>query len=164
MLGEGGNYAISAAIFVSAFGCLNGLILSGPRVYYAMAGDGLFFPRMARLNARGAPATSLAVQGLWASLLVASGTYGQLLTYIISAALLFYVLTVASLFIFRRRGVISGPVSPGYFASALLYCAVALGIMAANVLLDPQSSWPGLLIIALGLPAYWAWRWRAATG
>lgn len=158
MLGEPGNWAISAAIFISTFGCLNGLILSGPRVYYAMAADGLFFPRMARLNRHGAPAMALAVQGVWASLLVASGTYSQLLTYIISAALLFYVLTVLSLFVFRRRGEVPGRRNALHAAVALLYCLAALAIMGANLALDPRSSWPGFLIIALGLPAYWAWR------
>jgi len=158
MLGATGTYFISAAIFVSAFGCLNGLILSGPRVYYAMAKDGLFFPGMAELNTRGAPAMSLFVQGVWASLLVLSGTYSQLLTYIISAALLFYVLTVASLFVFRRRGTVGSGGGRGYPLAALLYCLVALGVMAANLIGDPRSSWPGLLIIALGLPAYLGWR------
>jgi APA family basic amino acid/polyamine antiporter len=158
MMGRSGSYAISAAILVSTFGCLNGLILSGPRVYYAMARDGLFFRRMAGLNSRGAPATSLAVQGVWASLLALSGTYSQLLTYIISAALLFYVLTVCSLFIVRRRGTINRVRAAGYPLTPILYVATALAILAANLILDPRSSWPGFLIIALGLPAYFALR------
>jgi APA family basic amino acid/polyamine antiporter len=158
MVGQTGNYLISAAILVSTFGCLNGLILAGPRVYYAMAADGLFFPGMATLNTRGAPAVSLLVQGAWASLLAVSGTYSQLLTYIISAALLFYVLTVASLFVFRRRGAVSAHQTWGYPWTPLLYIVVALGIMAANLVGDPRSSWPGFLLIALGLPAYWGWR------
>jgi APA family basic amino acid/polyamine antiporter len=158
IMGASGTYAISAAILVSTFGCVNGLILSGPRVYYAMSQDGLFFPSMAGLNRRGAPAVALLIQGLWASLLAASGTYSQLLTYIISAALLFYILTVASLFIFRRRGRLNASGHPGSVAAPVLYIAVALAVLAANLVGDPHSSWPGLAIIALGLPAYLAWR------
>ncbi|MFH0810132.1 MAG: amino acid permease [Pseudomonadota bacterium] len=158
ILGSAGTYFISAAILASTFGCLNGLILAGPRVYYAMAQDGLFFPRMARLNKRGAPKTSVMVQAVWASLLALSGTYSQLLTYIISAALFFYVLTVCSPFVFRRRGRSLGRSGTIFRLAPLLYTATALGIMAANLVLDPRSSWPGFLIIVLGLPAYFAWR------
>ena len=88
---------------VSTFGCANGLILAGARLYYAMARDGLFFKSVGRLNTCGVPAIGLVLQGIWAALLTFSGTYSQLLDYVIFANLLFYVLTVTGLFVLRRK-------------------------------------------------------------
>src|SRR5262249_24531388 len=94
---------MAIAIMLSTFGCANGLILMGARLYYAMARDGLFFESVGRLNQHGVPAAGLVFQCVWASLLVFSGTYDDLLDYVIFAALLFYVLTVVGLFVLRRK-------------------------------------------------------------
>src|SRR5258708_39079841 len=95
VLGAGGAVVMAVLIMISTFGCVNGLVLAGPRLYQAMAADGLLFAGVARLSARGVPARALALQGAWACLLALSGRYGQLLDYVIATALLFYALTVA---------------------------------------------------------------------
>src|SRR5262249_25337563 len=103
VLGPAGASLMAVPILISAFGCVNGLILTGPRLYQAMAEGGLFFRGSALLNARGVPARALVLQGLWSSLLALSGRYGELLDYVIATALLFYALTVLGLLRLRRR-------------------------------------------------------------
>ncbi len=155
---------MAVAIMVSLFGCANGLILSGARLYYAMARDGLFFPVVGRLNRFAVPAAGLILQGLWASLLIFSGTYGQLLDYVIFAALLFYVLTVTGLFVLRRTRpdaerpyrAVGYPLLPG------LYVLLCAAIMLDLLVVKPVYTWPGLLIVLTGIPVYFLWRWRAA--
>ncbi len=161
MLGDAGLYAMAAAIMISTFGCNNGLILSGARVYYAMARDGLFFRRAGELHpVHRTPAFGLVVQAVWASLLCLSGTYSQLLDYVIFAAVLFFLLTVIGLFALRvRRPELERPVRaplypwlPGLYAIlTLLFC---INLLAQK----PQYSWPGLIIVALGIPVYFTWR------
>ena len=151
---------MAVAIMVSTFGCLNGLILAGPRLYYAMAQDQLFFARTGRLNLAGVPAGGLWLQMLWASLLTLSGTYGNLLDYVVFAALLFYVLTVIGLFILRQTQpeaerpyrVYGYPWLPG------LYVVAASAIMLDLLFVKPAYTWPGLLIVLSGVPAYFLWR------
>ncbi|MEW5975933.1 MAG: amino acid permease [Acidobacteriota bacterium] len=160
IFGREGNAIISAAILVSTFGCLNGLILSGPRVYYAMAKDRLFFGGLSRLNAKyHTPVRSLAAQALWASILTLSGTYNQLLTYVISAALVFYILTVLGVPILRRtRPDLPRPYRAiAYPWLPILYVMMAAVVLACNLVGDPRNSWPGFLIILLGLPAFFYW-------
>jgi APA family basic amino acid/polyamine antiporter len=148
---------MAAAILVSTFGCVNGLVLSGARVSYAMARDGLFFAPAGRLSPAGTPTVALVLQGLWAAALTLSGTYGDLLDYVIFAALLFYALTVAATLRFgdpaslRRRGV------------AVAYIAVAAAVMAILLVVKPAFTWPGLAIVATGVPVYALWR-RAGPG
>jgi APA family basic amino acid/polyamine antiporter len=161
MLGNVGLYAMAAAIMISTFGCNNGLILSGARVYYAMARDGLFFRRAGELHpAHRTPAFGLKVQAVWASVLCLSGTYSQLLDYVIFAAVLFFLLTVVGLFALRiRQPDAERPVKaplypwiPGVYALlTLLFC---VNLLAQK----PQYSWPGLIIVALGIPVYFGWR------
>src|SRR3954469_20408873 len=103
LFGSSGTLLMAGAILLSTFGCANGLILAGARVYYAMARDGLFFRRVGTLNARAVPAAGLVVQSVWVSLLCLTGTYGQLLNYVIFAALVFYVMTTIGLFILRAK-------------------------------------------------------------
>jgi APA family basic amino acid/polyamine antiporter len=103
IFGSSGTVLMACAILISTFGCNNGLILAGARVYYAMARDGLFFRRVGSLNAKAVPAAGLIVQSVWVSLLCLTGTYGQLLNYVIFAALVFYVLTTIGLFILRAK-------------------------------------------------------------
>ncbi len=155
---------MAGAIMVSTFGCLNGLILSGPRLYYAMAQDRLFFARTGQLNAAGVPASGLWLQMAWASLLTLSGTYGNLLDYVVFAALLFYVLTVVGLFILRRtRPNAERPYRAfGYPWFPALYVLAAAAIMLDLLFVKPAYTWPGLLIVLTGVPIFFLWRRRAS--
>jgi APA family basic amino acid/polyamine antiporter len=160
MFGSVGGLMMAAAILISAFGCNNGLILSGARVYYAMAKDGLFFKSVARLHPTyKTPAVSLMVQMVWACILCVSGSYGQLLDYIIFAVLVFYILTIVGLFVLRRthpdaerpyRAV-------GYPVLPAVYILMALFIDVVLLRYKPQFTWPGLIVVLLGIPVYYAW-------
>ncbi|MCS6917984.1 MAG: amino acid permease [Chitinophagales bacterium] len=149
---------VAALIVVSTFSCLNGLILAGARVYYKMAEDGLFFSRMQRLNARGVPQAALLLQGGWSSLLVLSGTYSNLLDYVVFAVLLFYLITIAAVFVLRRKYPhAERPYRAwGYPVLPLIYLATVALICIILLMYKPTYTWPGLIIVALGLPAY-AW-------
>jgi APA family basic amino acid/polyamine antiporter len=155
-----GTPLMAIAIMLSTFGCTNGLILSGARLYYAMARDGLFFQSVGRLNAKGVPAAGLILQGVWAILLTFSGTYSQLLDYVIFAALLFYVLTVIGLFVLRK----SGPDAErpyraiGYPIMPAVYIFLCAAIMFDLLIVKPLYTWPGLLIVLSGFPVYFLWR------
>ncbi|MBA3913740.1 MAG: amino acid permease [Acidobacteriales bacterium] len=161
MLGPLGGTLMALAIMLSCFGCNNGLILAGARVYYAMAKDGLFFRSVARLHPTyKTPAVSLMVQMVWTCLLCLSGTYGQLLDYIIFAVLVFYVLTIVGLFVLRR----TRPEAPrpyrafGYPVLPAIYILMAVFIDVVLLLYKPQYTWPGLVIVLLGVPVYFAWK------
>jgi len=160
ILGPAAAVVMAALIMVSTFGCNNGLILSGARVYYAMARDGVFFRSAGRLNARSVPGTALAVQCIWACLLCLSGTYADLLDYVIFAVLLFYVLTVVGLFRLRRtRPDAERPYRAfGYPVLPALYVVAALAVAVDLLILKPAYSWPGLGIVVLGIPAFYAWK------
>ncbi len=160
ILGPAGEGIMAGAILWSMFGCTNGLVLSGARVYHAMAGDGVFLRKAGTLNKNGVPAFSLAIQAVWASLLTLSGTYGQLLDYVIFAALLFYVLTVLGVIILRvREPGLQRPVKVfAYPVLPVLYLAGALAIMVALLIYKPAFTWPGLVIVALGVPVYFGTR------
>lgn len=162
-----GSSVMAAAIMISTFGTINALTLTGARVYYAMAHQKLFFPFAGKLNAANVPASSLKLQGLWAALLVLPRTYdpatqawgnlySNLLDYVISAALIFYVLTVAG--VFRLR--ITRPDAPrpyrtlGYPVVPALYILAATVILVVLFVYRPSTTWPGLLIVLLGIPIY----------
>ena len=147
---------MAGAILVSMFGCENGLVLSGARVYHAMAHDGLFLRRAGTLNRNGVPAFSLGLQAVWASLLTLSGSYGQLLDYVVFAALLFYVLTVGGVFVLRvRRPDLERPVRVfAYPVLPALYLVGALAIMGALLVYKPAFTWPGIVLVLVGLPLY----------
>jgi APA family basic amino acid/polyamine antiporter len=156
---------MAAAIMVSTFGCLNGMILAGARVYYAMALDGLFFKPVARLHpTRHTPVVSLAVQCAWACLLTLSGTYSNLLDYVIFAVLLFYMLTIAGVFVLRRtRPDVDRPYRAlGYPVLPALYILVAGVVEVLLLVYKPNYTWPGLIIVLLGVPVYYLWRRGAA--
>ena len=160
-LGAGAAVIMAIAILLSTFGCNNGLILSGPRVYYAMARDRLFFEGAGRLHSEyRTPVFGLIAQALWASVLCVSGTYGQLLDYVIFAALVFYFLTTLALFRLRRiRADLPRPVKAfGYPVLPALYMVAVAGIMVILLLYRPLYTWPGLIIVALGIPVYALWR------
>ncbi|HYV85629.1 MAG TPA: amino acid permease [Patescibacteria group bacterium] len=162
VLGASGGLVMALFVIISTFGCENGLILAGPRLYYAMAKDGLFFAGAGRLSAQGVPARGLLLQGFWACLLTLSGTYGNLLDYIIMAALLFYALTVAGLFVLRaRRPDVERPYRvPGYPWLPALYITVTTAIMLDLLVVKPDYTWPGLLIVVSGIPVFYLWRRR----
>jgi basic amino acid/polyamine antiporter, APA family len=158
-----GNYAVlvmAAFIVISTFGCNNGLILAGARVYYAMAADGIFFKKVGTLNDKGVPATGLVIQGIWASLLCLSGTYGQLLDYVVFAVLIFYVLTIFGLFLLRKNHPeIERPYKAfGYPIIPLIYILLALAVMIILFIYKPEYTWPGLIIVILGIPVYFFWK------
>jgi APA family basic amino acid/polyamine antiporter len=167
----GGATLMAAAILVSTFGCNNGLILAGARAYYAMARDGLFFKGIARLNQAKVPSSALVIQGIWSALLVlprtydaSTGRYGNLysnlLDYVISAALIFYILTIAGVFRLRAtRPDVERPYRAfGYPIVPALYIAGALTILLVLFAYRPATTWPGLVIVLLGLPVYALWR------
>ncbi|MHB1863335.1 MAG: APC family permease [Gemmatimonadaceae bacterium] len=162
MFGASGSTMMAIGILISTFGCMNGLILAGARVYYAMARDGLFFKAAGTLSGRGVPAVGLVLQSVWTALLCLSGTYGQLLNYVIFANLVFYVLTTAGLFILRaRRPDAERPYRVvGYPFVPALYLAMAAGVMIL-ILMSPPSrteAVSGLVIVAIGIPVYFLWR------
>jgi APA family basic amino acid/polyamine antiporter len=166
MLGGKGAVLMAAAIMISTFGCMNGLILAGSRVYYAMAKDGLFFRAVGRVDRKHhTPAISLLVQAAWAGLLTLTGTYSELLDYVIFAVVLFYVLTIAGLFRLRR----TRPEAPrpyrawGYPVLPALYIAFALFVEWALLMHKTGRSLTGLSIVAVGVPVYFLWRRRAVT-
>ena len=152
----------AAAIMVSTFGCVNGLILSGARVSYAMARDGLFFRRLASVNRAAVPANALAAQGVWSGVLVLSGGYSALLKYVISADILFYVMLVLAVIVLRRkRPEWPRPFrAPGYPVLPILYAGA--GILLIGILLagNPATTWPGYALVATGIPVYFFWRRR----
>jgi APA family basic amino acid/polyamine antiporter len=160
-----GAQLMAAAIMVSLFGCANGLILSGARLYYVMARDRLFFASVGRLNHHGVPAVGLIIQGLWAALLIFSGTYSDLLDYVIFAALLFYALTVGGLFVLRwTRPDAERPYRAiGYPIVPALYAILCTVIMLDLLVVKPIYTWPGLIIVLTGIPVYYFWRTRPGS-
>lgn len=161
-----GGYLMAAAILISTFGCANGITLAGARAYYAMAQDGLFFRFVGKLHPRyKTPAAGLVVQAVWTTLLCVSGSYSQLLDYIIFAVLVFYILTILGLFLLR----VKRPDAPrpykafGYPYLPALYIAMATVICAALLRYKPQYTWPGLILVLLGIPVYLYWSRKETT-
>ena len=184
----GGAVIMAIAIMVSTFGCNNGLILAGARVYYAMAQDGLFFRATARLNRHSVPAMGLALQCVWTCLLVLPRTrlrdaagqprldaqtgqelygnlYSNLLDYVVFAVLIFYVLTIVALFVLRRkRPDAARPYrAVGYPWVPALYIVAASVILLMLLLYKTQTTWPGLVIVLAGVPAYFLWKRRGVA-
>ena len=160
MFGATGASLMAIAILLSTFGCNNGLILAGSRVYYAMAQDRLFFQAVGKLHPKyKVPMISLLVQCVWTCLLSLSGTYNDLLEYIIFAVLVFYILTIAALFRLRwTRPQADRPYRAfGYPVLPAIYIVVALFIDVVLLLYKPQYTWPGLIIVLLGIPVYLLW-------
>ncbi len=162
IVGPVGAVLMAIAILISGFGCNNGLILSGARIYYAMAKDRLFFHSVGRVNRHHAPSIALIVQCVWASILCLSGTYSQLLDFLIFVVLIFYILTFTGLFILRwKRPEMPRPYRAwGYPYLPALYLLMAVFIEIQLLRYKPQYTWPGLIIVLLGVPVYAAWRLR----
>jgi APA family basic amino acid/polyamine antiporter len=163
---SGGAYLMAGAILISTFGCANGMSLAGARVYYAMSQDGLFFKSVGKLHPRfKTPAVGLLVQAAWATLLCISGSYGQLLDFIIFAVLVFYILTIVGLFVLRYNK----PDAPrpykawGYPVLPALYIGMAGWICVVLLRYKPQYTWPGLVLVLLGIPVYLFWSRRTIT-
>ena len=162
IFGSSGTILMACAILVSTFGCNNGLILAGARVYWAMARDGLFFRRVGTLNAKSVPSAGLIVQSVWVSLLCLTGTYNQLLNYVIFAALVFYVLTTLGLFLLRaQRPNAERPYrAVGYPVLPALYIVLA-AVTAVILLIAPKTrteALSGLVLVLIGIPVYFIWR------
>lgn len=167
LFGHYGSKIMAAAIMISTFGALNGCILSGPRAYYAMSKDGLFFKAASELHPqKGVPTFGLIIQGVWAAVLTTTGTYSNLLEYVVFAALLFYILTVAALFVLRKREPNKErPFKvPAYPLLPILYVLFAIVVMIGQICASPKYSGFGLLIILSGLPAYFFWRRKIVSG
>jgi basic amino acid/polyamine antiporter, APA family len=177
VFGPAGAVIMAVAIIVSTFGCNNGLILAGARVAYAMAKDGLFFRSTGKLNGKGVPASALVYQGIWIVVLILLRTrhmgsngevtygnlYSDLLDYVVFSVLLFYVLTIAGIFVLRaKRPNAERPYRAfGYPLVPLLYIVAAVAIMFVLLLYKTQTAWPGLVIVLLGVPVYWLWSRRS---
>jgi APA family basic amino acid/polyamine antiporter len=166
ILHSGGAWLMAAAILVSTFGCANGMTLAGARVYYSMSRDGLFFKSVGKLHPRyNTPAAGLLVQAAWTIVLCVSGSYGQLLDYIIFAVLVFYILTIVGLFVLRFKRpdaarpyrALGYPVLPG------IYIVLAAWISVVLLRYKPQYTWPGLVLVLLGIPVYLFWSRRSKS-
>jgi APA family basic amino acid/polyamine antiporter len=179
ILGQPGMILMAVAIMVSTFGCNNGLILAGARIYYAMARDRLFFARVGKVNSRHVPVVALIAQGIWASILTLPRTvkpgarpgeyiygnvYSQLLDYIISADLIFYALMVGAVIVMRRKA--PEALRPyrtfGYPFVPVIYITLALALVLDLAYLTPATSGIGYLLVLTGIPVYFIWRKRAA--
>jgi APA family basic amino acid/polyamine antiporter len=156
-----GARLMAGAILISTFGCVNGMLMAGARVYYAMSKDGLFFQAVGKLSPKsGVPVNSLWLQWFWTCLLCLSGSYGDLLDYVIFAVLIFYVLTIVALFVLRVKQpntprpyrAIGFPILPG------LYIVMATWVSVVLLRYKPQYTWPGLILVVLGIPVYLVWR------
>ncbi len=178
--GQPGMIIIAIAIMISTFGCNNGLILAGSRIYYAMARDKVFFARAGTLSVRHVPLAALIAQGIWASLLTLPRTvtagakpgefnygnvYGQLLDYVISADLIFYALMVGAVFVMRRKA--PGLERPyrtfGFPIVPIIYIAIALLLVLDLAYLTPKTAGIGYLLVLTGIPVYFLWKRQAGT-
>jgi len=163
---HGGAFLMAAAILVSTFGCANGMILAGARVYYAMSCDGLFFKATSKLHPRyKTPVAALVIQAVWTCFLCLTGSYSQLLDYIICTELIFYILTISCLFVLRRRKPdAERPYrAVGYPVLPALYIGMAAWICVVLLRYKPQFTWPGLLIVLLGIPVFMIWSSKGRT-
>jgi basic amino acid/polyamine antiporter, APA family len=157
IFGNIGTIVIAVMIMISTFGCVNGLILSGARVYHTMAQDGVFFAKAGTLNRNSVPGYALWIQCAWASALCLTGKYGDLLDYVIFVVLIFYILTIIAIFLLRRsRPDAERPYRAfGYPVIPALYVLCAAAICVALLIYKPAFTWPGLFIVLIGIPIYY---------
>jgi len=161
VVSHGAGKLVAIAILVSMFSAANAIILNAPRVYYAMAKDGLFFVSLSRVHPRfGTPALAVCAAAVWSAALAASGTYEQLLTYVVFIGWMFYALAAASIFIYRKRfpDLVRTYRVPGYPFTPALFIAAALALVINTVATQPMRAAIGLGIVFLGAPAYLLWR------
>ena len=160
-----GDYAaiiMAVFIMISTMGCNNGLVLAGPRVYYAMARDGLFFRKVGQLNKKGVPGFAIVIQGIWSVLLCLSGTYSDLLDYVIFAVLIFFTLTILAIFILRiKRPEIERPYKAfGYPVIPAIYILTTITISVILIIYKPNYTIPGLGLVLLGIPVFFLWNMK----
>jgi basic amino acid/polyamine antiporter, APA family len=157
IVGNAGTYVIAIMIMISTFGCNNGLILAGARVYYTMAEDGLFFKKAGTLNKHSVPGWALWAQCIVASLLCLSGRYGDLLDMVSFVVVIFYVLTIAGVFILRKkRPDAERPYKAfGYPVLPAIYILLGLSFCGLLIKYKPEFTWPGLIIVLIGFPLYY---------
>ncbi len=157
IFGSSAAFVMAILIMISTFGCNNGLILSGARVYYAMANDGLFFKKVSGLNKYAVPGFALIIQCIWASLLCLSGKYNDLLDYVVFAVLLFYILTITGVFILRKKKPnAERPYKAfGYPVLPALYILLASALCIDLLIFKPNYTWPGIIIVLIGIPVYY---------
>lgn len=160
IFGDAAAVIMAIFIIISTFGCNHSLVLAAPRVYYAMAIDGLFFKKVAEINKHGVPGFAIVIQGVWAVLLCLSGTYGDMLDYVIFAVLLFFTITILAIFILRKkRPDIPRPYKTfGYPVIPAIYILVTSAIMIILLIYKPNYTFPGLIIVLVGIPVYFLWR------
>jgi len=160
IFGAPAEIIMALLIMVSTFGCNNGLILAGARVYYAMANDKLFFKTAGSLNTKSVPSKALIFQAVWVSILCLSGTYGQLLDYVIFSVLIFYILTIFAVIILRKKKPNADRLYKafGYPYMQILYIILALGVSIILLIYKPQYTWPGLIIVLIGIPVFYIWK------
>jgi APA family basic amino acid/polyamine antiporter len=158
-LGERGAQLIAAGIAISTLGFLSQSMLTAPRVYYAMAADGLFFRSVGRISAKThVPVVAIALQGIVAIVITLTGTYDQILSYVVSTDFIFFGLTGLALFIFRRRQAPAGFRTPGHPITTAIFTISCWIVVIATIAKSPTNSLVGFAILAAGLPAYAWWR------
>jgi len=165
--GDAAGKAIAAVILVSIFSAANGLTLTAPRLYYAMARDGLFFKRLAEVSPRfHTPAVAIVASSMWAMVLAATGTFEQLLTYVVFMGWVFFALAAMAIFTYRRRepNAVRPFRTPGYPVTPILFIISALAIVLNTIVTQPVRGLIGLGGVALGVPVYFVWRSRRAPG
>jgi APA family basic amino acid/polyamine antiporter len=157
IFGQSGTAVIAVLILISSFGCANGMILAGARVYYSMAKDGLFFKKTGELNKNAVPAYALWVQFVVAAILSLSGRYGDLLDMISFVVVIFYVLTIAAIFVLRiKKPALERPYKAfGYPFLPIIYIIMGLAFCILLIIYKPTYTWPGLIIAGLGVPIYY---------
>ena len=164
IMGTAAGKVIAGIILVSMFSAANGLVLTAPRLYYSMARDGLFFSKLAEVHPRfGTPAFSIVAGSVWAVLLAVSGTFEQLLTYVVFAGWIFYGLGALAIFSYRRKApTAERPFSvPGYPVTPILFVASAAAIVGNTLLTQPRRALIGIGAVVIGIPAYYFWRAKA---
>ena len=163
VLGPNAGKVIAVVILVSMFSAANGLVLTAPRMYYAMARDGVFFAKLGEVHPRfGTPAVAIVTSCLWAMVLAASGTFEQLLTYVVFAGWIFYALGALAIFVYRRRGAGAAAAfrTPGYPVTPVLFILSAAAIVINTIVTQPERAAVGLGMVALGVPVYFFWKYR----
>jgi APA family basic amino acid/polyamine antiporter len=171
LFGVKGRGLISAGIAISTFGFLNLVILVSPRLYRAMASDGLFFPSLARLHPRyRTPTAAIVFQCVWGVVLTLTGRYGDLLDYVVFGDWIFFGSTAATLFVFRareKRGLESSDLRfrmPGFPVAPIVFILAALYVVVGSIVSNPGNAVKGSILIALGVPVFWFWEGREGRG
>jgi APA family basic amino acid/polyamine antiporter len=164
VMGPGAAKLVAIAILISIFSAANSTALTAPRVYYAMARDGLFFKRLAEVHPRfGTPAFAIVTGSIWSAILACVGTFQQLLSYVVFTGWIFYGLAAACVFVYRRRmeGTLPPYQVPGYPWTPLLFILSAVALVGNTIIATPGDAIKGLLMVLLGVPVYFFWRSRS---